>query len=115
MLFTLLHKILQTESVKDDKTTGIITTQNSNEKRAVERQSWFIWFPSINCLFRNFGVNHNYGVNGGVTGMRNRLCGIHVFASAQFLYFSTSPKNVLFLDLKNLGLYSNCGWTRKEM
>jgi hypothetical protein len=74
----------------------------------VERQSRFIWFPSIIRLFRNFGVNHTFGVTGRVTGMRNRLCD-HVFVSAQFLYFSTSPKNVLFLDLKNLGLYSNCG------
>ena len=114
MLFTLLHKILQPESVKDGYIKGIITTQNSNEKRAVKRQSRFIWFFVINSLFRNFGVNYTYGAAGSLTGMQNRLCE-HVFVSAQFLYFSTSPKNALFLDLKNLGLYSNCGRTRKKM
>ena len=33
------------------------------------------------ALFRTFGVNHAYGV----TGLRNRFCGVHACASALFL------------------------------
>ncbi len=33
------------------------------------------------AFFRTFGVNHAYGV----TGLRNRFCGIHAHASAPFL------------------------------
>ena len=38
------------------------------------------------ALFRNFGVNHAYGVTNGVTGLRNRFCGPHAHASAPFLF-----------------------------
>jgi putative transposon-encoded protein len=41
------------------------------------------------ALFRNFGVNR-----------RNRLCGIPVYASAQFLDFLELAKNCTFLDRK---------------
>ena len=39
------------------------------------------------ALFRNFGVN-----------LRNRLCGIQKYASAQFLDFLELAKNCAFLD-----------------
>ena len=42
------------------------------------------------------GVNHA----SGVTGLRNRLCGIHKYASAQFLDFLELAKNFTFLDWK---------------
>jgi hypothetical protein len=35
------------------------------------------------ALFSNFGVNHAKDV----TGQRNRLCGVHEYASAQLLEF----------------------------
>ena len=41
------------------------------------------------ALFRNFGVNR-----------RNRLCGVHEYASAQFLDFLELAKNCSFLDRK---------------
>jgi hypothetical protein len=41
------------------------------------------------ALFRNFGVNR-----------RNRLCGIHKYASAQFHRFLELAKNCSFLDRK---------------
>ena len=41
------------------------------------------------ALFSNFGVNR-----------RNRLCGIHKYASAQFLDFLKLAENCSFLDRK---------------
>ena len=41
------------------------------------------------ALFRNFGVN-----------LRNRLCGVHEYASAQFLDFLELAENCSFLDRK---------------
>jgi hypothetical protein len=41
------------------------------------------------ALFRNFGVN-----------LRNRLCGVHKYASPQFLDFLELTKNCTFLDRK---------------
>jgi len=48
------------------------------------------------ALFRNFGVNHAKDV----TGLRNRLCGVHEYASAQFLDFLELAENGVFLDRK---------------
>ena len=48
------------------------------------------------ALFRNFGVNHA----DGVTGLRNRLCGVQKYASAQFLEFLELAENCTFLDRK---------------
>jgi hypothetical protein len=48
------------------------------------------------ALFRNFGVNYALGV----TGLRNRLCGLQQYASAQFLDFLGLAKNCIFLDRK---------------
>ncbi len=55
------------------------------------------------ALFRNsppasgqVGVNHA----SGVTGLRNCLCGIQQYASAQFLDFLELAKNCTFLDRK---------------
>jgi hypothetical protein len=48
------------------------------------------------ALFRNFGVNHAKDV----TGLRNRLCGIQEYASAQSLDFLELAKNCTFLDRK---------------
>ena len=48
------------------------------------------------ALFRNFGVNHAKDV----TGLRNRLCGVHEYASAQFLDFLELAENCSFLDRK---------------
>jgi hypothetical protein len=44
------------------------------------------------ALFRNFGVNR-----------RNRLCGVHKYASAQFLDFLELAKNCSFLVRKLIG------------
>jgi len=41
------------------------------------------------ALFRNFGVNR-----------RNRLCGVHEYASAQFFDFLELAENCSFLDRK---------------
>jgi hypothetical protein len=41
------------------------------------------------ALFSNFGVNHAKDV----TGLRNRLCGVHEYASAQFLDFLELAEN----------------------
>ncbi len=41
------------------------------------------------ALFHNFGVNQ-----------RNRLCGVHAYASAQFLDFLELAENCAFLDRK---------------
>jgi hypothetical protein len=41
------------------------------------------------ALFHNFGVNQ-----------RNRLCGVHEYASAQFLDFLELTENCTFLDRK---------------
>jgi len=41
------------------------------------------------ALFRNFGVNHAKDV----TGLRNCLCGVHEYASAQFLDFLELAEN----------------------
>jgi len=41
------------------------------------------------ALFRNFGVN-----------LRNRLCGVREYASAQFLDFLELAENCTFLDRK---------------
>jgi hypothetical protein len=41
------------------------------------------------ALFRNFGVNR-----------RNRLCGVHEYASAQFIDFLELAENCTFLDRK---------------
>ena len=41
------------------------------------------------ALFRNFGVNR-----------RNYLCGVHEYASAQFLDFLELAENCTFLDRK---------------
>ena len=41
------------------------------------------------ALFRNFGVNR-----------RNSLCGVHKYASAQFLDFLELAENCTFLDRK---------------
>jgi hypothetical protein len=41
------------------------------------------------ALFCNFGVNR-----------RNRLCGVHEYASAQFLDFLELAENCSFLDRK---------------
>ena len=43
------------------------------------------------ALFRNFGVNR-----------RNRLCGVHEYASAQFLDFLELAENCTFLDRKRI-------------
>jgi hypothetical protein len=48
------------------------------------------------ALFSNFGVNHAKDV----TGLRNRLCGVHEYASAQFLDFLELAENGVFLDRK---------------
>ena len=48
------------------------------------------------ALFRNFGVNHVFGV----TGLRNRLSGVHEYASEQFLDFLKIAENCSFLDRK---------------
>ena len=48
------------------------------------------------ALFRNFGVNHAKDV----TGLRNRLCGVHEYASALFLDFLELAENCTFLDRK---------------
>jgi hypothetical protein len=41
------------------------------------------------ALSRNFGVNR-----------RNRLCGVHEYASAQLLFFLELAENCSFLDRK---------------
>jgi len=55
------------------------------------------------ALFRNsppasgqVGVNHAKDV----TGLRNRLCGVQKYASAQFLDFLELAENCTFLDRK---------------
>jgi len=48
------------------------------------------------ALFSNFGVNHAKDV----TGLRNRLCGLQEYASAQFLDFLELAENCSFLDRK---------------
>jgi hypothetical protein len=48
------------------------------------------------ALFRNFGVNHAKDV----TGQRDRLCGVHEYASAQSLDFLELAENCSFLDRK---------------
>ena len=47
------------------------------------------------ALFRNFGVNHAKEV----TGLRNRLCGIQKYASAQFFDFLERTENCSFLEI----------------
>ena len=41
------------------------------------------------ALFRNFGIN-----------LRNRLCGVHAYASAQLLDFLELAENCAFLNRK---------------
>ena len=93
MLFTLLHKILQAESVKDDYITGIIKTQNSNVKRAVERQWRFIWFPSINSPFPQFRCqSHLWRDRRRDRHAESFVRRTRVRLSANPLFFNTSEK-----------------------
>jgi hypothetical protein len=48
------------------------------------------------ALSRNFGVNHACGV----TGLRNSLCGVREYASAQSLDFLELAEKFTFLDRK---------------
>jgi len=66
------------------------------------------------ALFRNsppasgqIGVNHACGV----TGQRNRLCGIHKYASEQLLDFLEFTKNSTFLNRKLISApYETADW-----